>query len=312
MPFNGRKPLVLVIGPTAVGKTDTAIMVANALNAEVISADSRQIYRKMDIGTAKPTPDQRAQVPHHLVDFVEPDAAYNVTDFQQQAIHLIDDMHTRGVVPMLVGGTGQYITATIEGWRFPNVAANPQLRLELEAFAAEHGWQALLEKLNTLDPITAARIDGKNIRRVVRAIEVCVESGQPFSAFQKKDPPPYDKISFGLTMEPRANLYERADRRIETMLQQGLVEEVQSLSDDGYDWSLSSMHALGYLQIGWYLQGQMTLDAAVHELKRATHLFIRRQYTWFRKYNSSAIWLESNDLAAQTMIDRLHEWMQQT
>lgn len=312
MPTSGSadKPLLVMVGPTAVGKTAVAVEVAEELGGEIISADSRQIYQRMDIGTAKPTPQQRMRVPHHLVDFVAPDDPYNVTDFQEQAIDLIDEMHQRGVLPLLVGGTGQYVSATIEGWQFPNVAPNPDLRAELETFAEEQGWQALLARLEEYDPTTARRIDGKNIRRVVRALEVCIEAGEPYSKFQRKNPPPYALKSFCLTMKPRVKLYERADQRIEDMLAAGLVEEVKQLAAAGFDWSLSSMHALGYLQIGQYLQGKISLSEAVHELKRATHLFIRRQYTWFRKYNADATWLESDNNTAQRIIAQTQDWMQ--
>lgn len=310
MSFNGKRPVAVVIGPTAVGKTETAVIVAEQINSEIISADSRQIYRKMDIGTAKPTSEQRARVPHHLVDIIDPDEAFNVTDFQERTYALIDDMHQRGVLPMLVGGTGQYITATVEGWHFPNVAPDHDLRAELEIFAEEHGWEALVERLRQHDPLSAARIDGRNIRRVVRALEVSMLSGRPFSDFQRKTPPPYEVITFGLTLDPRERLYERADHRIEQMLAAGLVDEVENLADEGYDWGLSAMHALGYLQIGWYLQGEMSLNAAIHELKRATHLFIRRQYTWFRKHNPDTYWMQSEASAASQILDQLQNWMQ--
>lgn len=309
MLINGRPPVVVIIGPTAVGKTEAAIHVANALNGEIISADSRQIYRYMDIGTAKPTVTQREAAVHHLVDVVDPDTRYNVTDFQAHTMQLIDDIAARGRLPMIVGGTGQYITATLEGWQFPGVEENIELRNELESFATEHGWAALLEKLHRLDPITAERIDGRNIRRVVRAIEVCMESGRPFSELQRKKPPNYAVKTFGLTIDPRAGLYDRADRRIDNMLAEGLIDEVQHLHEMGYDWGLSSMSALGYLQIGWYLQGTSTLDDAVHELRRATRLFIRRQYTWFRKYNQDAVWLESTPDVARMMITDITRWM---
>lgn len=311
MPFNGKRPIVVILGPTAVGKTDTAIDVANALNGEIISADSRQIYRYMDIGTAKPTPQQRATAIHHLVDIVDPDVPYNVTDFQTQTMALVDEILARGRLPMIVGGTGQYITATLEGWQFPAVEADLALRAELEDFAATHGWEALLARLRQHDPVTAARIDGRNIRRVVRALEVCLLSGQPFSELRRKNPPNLEVRTFGLTLDPREDLYDRANRRIDLMFEAGLVDEVRILHQMGYDWTLSSMSALGYLQVGWYLQGSMSLDDAIQELRRATHLFIRRQYTWFRKYNTDAIWRLSNADPAAMIISDVQQWMNQ-
>lgn len=312
MPFDGEmmalQPLLVVIGPTAAGKTDLAIEIAKRFDGEIISADSRQIYRGMDIGTAKASPEQQAIVPHHLIDIVDPDEPYTVVDFQEQAAALIQDIHGRGRLPLLVGGTGQYISATIEGWQFPGVPPNDTLRSELEVYAEEHGWEGLLEKLRVVDPVSAKRIDGRNIRRVIRAIEVSVEADRPFSEFQRKNPPPYSIKTLGLTFEDRAILYERADRRIDMMLEVGLVNEVRSLVEAGYTWNLPAMSGLGYLQIGYYLRDEMSLDEAVQELKRATRTFIRRQYTWFRKHNPQTHWLESNADATRIALDLVEVW----
>ncbi|NDJ84420.1 MAG: tRNA (adenosine(37)-N6)-dimethylallyltransferase MiaA [Chloroflexi bacterium] len=312
MPLTGEiataQPVMVIVGPTAVGKTDVAIAVAMALGAEIINADSRQIYRYMDIGTAKPTPSQQASVPHHLVDIVDPDEIFNVTDFQRAAFAAIEAIHGRGHLPMIVGGTGQYVSATIEGWQFPGVAPNLALRAELEAYAQSEGWQALLERLRLHDPVSAEQIDGQNIRRVIRALEVSLETGRPFSDFQKKVPPGYAVQSFCLTLEPREALYERADQRIQQMLDAGFVDEVRYLVDQGYTWDLPAMSALGYPQIGDYLQGDVTLSEVVVELQRATHRFIRRQMTWFRKYNADARWLQS-DGAADEILFMVENWL---
>ncbi len=312
MPLAGeilaRRPVVVIIGPTAVGKTDTAIQVAQTLDGEIISADSRQVYQQMDIGTAKPTPDQRAAVPHYLMDVVTPDQFYTAVDFQTQAAAAVDDIHTRGKLPLIVGGTGQYITALLEGWQFPEVQANYQLRSELEAYAEAHGWEALLEKLRAVDPVTAERIDGKNIRRVVRALEVSLESGRPFSELKQKHLPSYDVLQFGLTLD-RAALYDRADWRVGQMVEAGLVDEVRALVEAGYTWNLSAMSGLGYLQIGYYLRGEMSLDEALTDLCHQTHAFIRRQYTWFRKHNSAARWLESDAVAAGQIQTHIQQWL---
>ncbi len=312
MPLAGEilacRPVVVIIGPTAVGKTDTAIQVAQALDGEIISADSRQVYHYMDIGTAKPTAEQRAAMPHYLIDVVTPDQFYTAVDFQTQAATAIEDIHARGKLPLIVGGTGQYISALLEGWQFPEVQANYELRSELEAYAEAHGWEALLERLRGVDPVTAERIDGRNIRRVVRALEVSLESGRPFSEFQQKHPPAYDVLQFGLTLD-RAVLYERADRRVDQMVEMGLVEEVRALVEAGYTWNLSAMSGLGYLQIGYYLRGEMSLDEALTDLCHQTHAFIRRQYTWFRKYNAAAQWLESNTEAANQINTQIQQWL---
>ncbi len=312
MPLAGeilaRRPVVVIIGPTAVGKTDTAIQVAQTLDGEIISADSRQVYQQMDIGTAKPTPEQRAAVPHYLIDVVTPDQFYTAVDFQTQATAAIEDIHARGKLPLIVGGTGQYITALLEGWQFPEVQANYEMRSELEAYAEANGWEALLGKLRAVDPVTAERIDGKNIRRVVRALEVSLESGRPFSELQQKHPPSYDVLQFGLTLD-RAALYDRADRRVGQMIEAGLVDEVRALVEAGYTWNLSAMSGLGYLQIGYYLRGEMSLDEALTDLCHQTHAFIRRQYTWFRKYNSAARWLESDAEAAGQIQTHIQQWL---
>lgn len=305
----GQRPLVVIFGPTAVGKTDAAIQVAQALAGEIISADSRQVYQFMDIGTAKTTPEQQTTIPHYLIDVVTPDQNYTAVDFQSQAAAAIEDIHTRGKLPMIVGGTGQYITALLEGWQFPGVPANHALRAELEAVAETEGWETLLEKLRIHDPVTAERIDGRNIRRVVRALEVSMESGRPFSELQQKNAPAYQVVQFGLTLEDRAVLYGRADRRVDKMLAAGLVDEVRALVEAGYTWNLSAMSGLGYLQIGEYLRGERTLDEAVTELCHQTHSFIRRQYTWFRKYNTAATWLESDEQAAGHMIGQVEQWL---
>lgn len=304
MPLTGNSPLVVLIGPTAVGKTETALKLAQALSGEIISADSRQIYRYMDIGTAKPTSAQQAQAQHHLIDIIDPDQAYNVTDFQHDALAIINRLHHQGRLPLLVGGTGQYVSAVVQGWRFPGVEANMALRQELEAYAESNGWQALLERLRQVDPVTAAQIDGRNVRRVVRALEVCIESGEPFSNFQRKSPPSYTMKTFGLTLEREA-LYQRADQRVNAMLAAGFVDEVQALIAQGYALTLPAMSALGYLQIGYYLRDMMSLDEAIQELKRATRSFIRRQYTWFRKYNSEAIWVEADAHAAERILEMI-------
>jgi tRNA dimethylallyltransferase len=314
MPLSGnqleKQPVIVIIGPTAVGKTASAISAGQELDAEIVSADSRQVYQQMDIGTAKPTPEELAALPHHLIDVVPPDIRYNVADFKRDAAQLIDDIHGRRKLPMIVGGTGQYITALIEGWQIPEVEPDHELRAELEAYAKEHGWQGLLERLREVDPVHAEQVDAKNLRRVIRAIEVSVISGRPYSDFRVKHPPPYTVLELGLTLDREA-LYERADRRVDAMIETGLVAEVEELVAAGYAWNLPAMTSLGYLQIGNYLQGKLTLNEALEDLCHATHHFIRRQYTWFRKYNADAIWFESNTHTANTLLATIRSWLRQ-
>jgi tRNA dimethylallyltransferase len=302
----GKRPVVVIAGPTGVGKTALAVAVAQQLDAEIVGADSRQIYRQMNIGTAKPMPDELAAVPHHLIDIVDPDQTLTLAEYQRLAYAAIDDIHRRGKLAFLVGGTGQYITAVLEGWRTPEVAPNPALRAELEAYAAQHGAEALFERLRALDPDSAARMDPHNVRRTVRALEVCIVTGQPFSAQRQKTPPPYHVLELGLTM-PRDRLYQRLDARIDQMMADGLLDEVRALHERGYDWRLPSMSGLGYAQLGTHLRGELTLEEAMTEIKRDTRTFVRRQYTWFRRHGALR-WLESPSPGETCQI--IQNWLQ--
>ncbi|HLY32587.1 MAG TPA: tRNA (adenosine(37)-N6)-dimethylallyltransferase MiaA, partial [Ktedonobacterales bacterium] len=255
---------------------------------------SRQIYRLMDIATAKPTPAERARLPHHLIDVVWPDQSYTLAAYQRAAQAAIADIHARGALPLLVGGTGLYVRAVVDGLVIPEVEPDPGLRAALEADAASRGAAALHARLATLDPAAAASIAPTNVRRVIRALEVCLITGQPFSAQQGKRPTPYQTLLLGLTMisQDRAALYARADARIETMLAAGLVAETKGLLARGYSWELPSMSSLGYREIGAYLRGEMTLADAVERFKLATHAYIRRQLTWFRP-DTRLHWLDA-------------------
>lgn len=309
MPLTGKRiPLLVILGPTAVGKTELAIRAALAFDGEIVNADSRQIYRSMDIGTAKPTAAQRAQVPHHLIDLVDPDENLTAAEFQQLATDAITGISTRGKLPILAGGTGQYLTAVVEGWTIPKVPPNPELRASLEQYAATHGAEALHERLRQADPAAAAAIHVNNIRRVIRALEVIEMTGQPFSQQRRKTPPPYETLQLGLTME-RDALYERADQRIDTMMQMGFLEEVRELLKRGYARDLPSMSGLGYAQLATALCGEITLDEAVRQTKTATHDFIRRQYTWFRGHDSGIIWYDCSVTPLSEALKRVGEWL---
>jgi tRNA dimethylallyltransferase len=303
-------PLIVITGPTAVGKTRTAIEIAEALpgGGEIIGADSRQIYRRMDIGTAKPTPEERARIPHHLIDIVEPDESLSVADYKARAYLTIEDILARGKIALLVGGTAQYLNATVEGWSIPQVAPNEALRAELEAFAAEHGSVALHERLKTVDMVAAAKIEHQNVRRVVRALEVYTETGRPISALQQKSAPPYRILQFVLTME-RDALYARADQRVDAMMAAGFLAEVQQLLDLGYSRVLPSMSGLGYAQLAAHLQGEMSLESAIEATKIATHRFIRHQYTWFRRYNQDAAWHDSQQVDSDQLLAEIIQWL---
>lgn len=289
-------PLVALVGPTAVGKTTLALALGErlrvaGLRAEVVAADSRQIYRLMDIATAKPTAAERAQLPHHLIDLVWPDESYTLAEYQRDAQAAIAEIHTRHGLPLLVGGTGLYVRAVVDGLAIPVVAPNPTLRAALEAEAATAGAAALHARLAALDPTAAAHIDPANLRRVIRALEVCLSTGEPFSAQQGARPTPYRTLALGLALE-RAALYARADARIDAMLAAGLVAETSALVARGYTWTLSAMSSLGYREIGAYLRGELTLAAAIERFTLATHAYIRRQLTWFRP-DARIHWLDA-------------------
>jgi tRNA dimethylallyltransferase len=301
-------PLVVILGPTASGKTGLAIQAARALNGEIVNADSRQIYRHMDIGTAKPAPAERAVVPHHLLDLVAPDETFTVAQYQRAAYHAIDAIHARGRLPLLVGGTGQYITAVVEGWNVPEVPPNPDRRTELEDFAAEHGARALHDRLRAADPTAADRIDYRNVRRVIRALEVYLETGTPITALQRKSPPRYRVLPIGLTM-PRESLYERIDTRLDRMVKDGLLGEVRALLDAGYTWACPAMSGLGYVQWRPYLEGDATADDVTAAIRRETRAFARRQYTWFNGHDAGIRWLDVTQVTPEAVIGQIQDWL---
>lgn len=301
MPLTGNT-LIVLLGPTAIGKTGLATALAQAISGEIIGADSRQIYQQMDIGTAKPDMYQQVAVRHHLIDVVRPDTNLSLAQYQKLAYVAIDDVLERGHVPILVGGTGQYITSVVEGWSIPEIPPNEPLRRELEVFAEQNGAQALHNRLEQVDAVSAATIDSRNIRRVIRALEVCLESGKPMSELQRKQPPPYQINQHGLTME-RGDLYTQADSRVDQMIKQGFLEEVQELLNQGYSRILPSMSGLGYRELAAHISGEITLTEAVNLTKNNTHDFIRRQYTWFRGHDSGIQWQNISTLDINAWIN---------
>ncbi len=276
------KQLIAIVGPTAVGKTAFALELAHRLNGEIISADSRQVYRMMDIGTAKPSPAERALIPHHLIDVVDPDQDFSLAVFQDLTMQAIADISRRGKIPLLVGGTGQYLAAVLEGWQIPRVAPQPEIRARLEAEAAMLGTETLHARLAALDPDAAKNIMSSNTRRIIRALEVYEATGRPISAQQEKVAPDLSIRTFWLTL-PAEQLYARIDQRVDQMMQAGLLGEVQGLIERGYVWELPSMSGLGYREFRPYFEGTSTLDQAVQRLKFDTHAFARRQAGWFRR-----------------------------
>ncbi len=285
------KPLLFIVGPTGVGKTALALRLGQEFKGEVISADSRQIYKDLDIGTAKSTVEERQKVPHHLIDIVEPDEEFTLAQYQERAYEAIEEVLARGGLPLVVGGTGLYVKALAEGFRVPRAEPDRARRDELLKEAQRLGREALHARLREIDPVAAAKIDPRNVRRVIRALEVYLTTGQPISRLQEKGPSPYRSLKIGLTME-RRRLYGRIDERIEGMMEKGLLEEVRGLAERGYGWELPAMSGLGYKQLGLYLRGEVDLATAVGMIKRETRRFIRQQYKWFRLDDESIHWIE--------------------
>jgi len=311
MPLTGKQPpLLIILGPTAIGKTSLAIDLATQLNGEIIGADSRQVYKYMDIGTAKPTSEQQQAVKHHLIDVVAPDENLTLAQYQRLAYAAIDDVLARGKFPLLVGGTGQYLTAVEEGWSIPEVPPNEDLREKLEAEAEAIGDEAFHQKLITVDPQAAEKIHPNNVRRVVRALEVYMETGTPISILQQKQPPAYRIRVLGLRMEREA-LYQQADKRVDMMIADGFVDEVKSLLASGYAASLPSMSALGYRELVSHIQGDIALDAAIELTKFSTHDFIRRQEIWFRGHDNGILWHNVTELDTNTILNSIAAWMQE-
>ena len=302
------RSLIVILGPTGVGKTNLAIQLAQSLNGEIVGADSRQVYRHMDIGTAKPTPAQQALVLHHLIDIVPPDYNLSLAEYQDAAYFAIDDLHRRDKLPFLVGGSGQYITAVEEGWSIPRVPPDRDLRAELEDFVARQSPAALHDRLRAVDPVAAENIHPNNTRRVIRALEVQMLTGQAISALQVKRPPPFRIFRLGLQL-PRSILYPRVDRRVDQMIAAGFVTEVERLLDMGYDRHLPSMTGLGYLQIAEHLLDGGSLDEAIQRTKFSTHEFIRRQDVWFRGHDNGILWHNVEDIRIAELAKTLHHWL---
>ncbi len=291
-----QRTLIVIVGPTGVGKTAFAIELAQRLNGEIVSADSRQIYRGMDIGTGKPTLAQLAQVRHHLIDRVDPDQSYTLAEYQADAYAAIDALFAQGKQPLLVGGTGLYIRAVTDGLMIPEVPPNLDLRAELE----NRSGAELYAELQQIDPAAASKIDPRNVRRTIRALEVYRETGQRFSELGQTQAPPFAVKRYGLTL-PRAELYRRTDARVDEMIERGWLDEVRVLSAK-YDWSLPSMSSLGYPQLGAVLRGEISLEEATQQIKHHTHRFVRHQYAWFRLSDPQIEWF---DLAQWTLATAL-------
>lgn len=286
------KPVVLlVVGPTAIGKSKLAIELAKRLDGEIVNADSRQIYRGMDIGTAKPAVLDRCEATHHLIDIVDPDEDYSLALFLSQARKTIESVFKRGRIPIVVGGTGQYVWGLAEGWQVPDTPPNEKLRDDLESRAATEGVQTLYGELAQLDPVAASRVDGRNVRRVIRALEVYHSVGRR-KHLPVRQTPPFELFIIGLTTE-REDLYRRIDNRVEVMVDTGWPVEVKGLLEMGYAPELPSMSSIGYQELVGYLMGKITLYESIELIKTRTHKFARQQYNWFKPSDTRICWANS-------------------
>ena len=304
------KLLIVVVGPTAVGKTALAIELCERFQGEIVSADSRQVYCDLDIGTAKATVEERSRVPHHLVDIVGPGAEFTLAEYQELAYGAIATIHSRAGLPFLVGGTGQYVRAVVEGWTIPRVPPRPGFRQRMRQRAKESGHTQLHARLREVDPAAAEQIDPRNVRRVIRALEVYDTTGSPISALQEKSPPPYPVLLLGLTMARQA-LYEIADQRVESMIAGGLLDEVRQLLSQGYGNWLSRVSAIGYAELVECLEGEISLDEAVRRIKSGTRRFIRQQYNWFRLNDPAIQWFQQGPHALEQTASVTREWLRE-
>lgn len=297
----GELPLVVVVGPTAVGKSAAAVVLAERLGGEVVCADSRTVYRGMDIGTAKPTPAMRARVPHHLLDVADPQEVFTVWDFQRLAREAIAQIRSRGRVPVLVGGTGLYVRAVVDGLVIPQVPPDWAARRQWEEEERQQPG-VVYRRLAELDPEAARRIPPQNLRRVIRALEVVVRTGRPLGEVARRGPEER-AYQVGLTAD-RQVLYQRIRKRIREQLQAGLVEEVRALLARGVDPSVPAMQGLGYKELVPYVQGRASLEEAVRDLERNTRRYAKRQWTWFRA-DPRIRWVDVDELPPEEVAERV-------
>ena len=302
-----RKQVLILVGPTAVGKTELAIRLAERLAGEIVSADSRLLYRGMDIGTAKPTVEERARVPHHLIDLANPDQTWSLAEYQKLTLQTIHEIQGRRRLPIVAGGTGQYIRSLMEGWIIPAMQPDPRMRKVLEDWGNAIGPAELYAKMALLDPAAAEKIDPTNLRRTVRALEVIFGTGDLFSKQKEKQPPDLEFKVIGLT-RPRDELYERVDARIDAMFDQGFVDEVKRLLEAGYAADLPTLSAIGYREVIQFLHEEISLEDAKVAMRRKTREFIRRQANWFKPDDPQIEWHEMIPDPLEKITLSIHEW----
>jgi tRNA dimethylallyltransferase len=299
-----KMPLVVIVGPTAVGKTEISLQLAHRFNGEIISADSRLFYRGMDIGTAKPTLEERAYIPHHLIDVTTPDQPWSLALFQRVARETIKDIYQRNKLPFLVGGTGQYVQAVIEAWEIPARAPDETMRHLLTSIGTRLGAVEFHRKLSMIDPDAAALIEPNNLRRTVRAFEVILMTGRKFSVQRSKGTIPYRICKIGLT-RPRSELYQRIDQRIDKMIADGLFDEVKDLLEQGFPTGSPAFSAIGYREMILVIQKEIDLAEAVLLMRRYTRQFVRRQANWFKRTDSSIRWFD----LSQSGVGEIEEYL---
>jgi tRNA dimethylallyltransferase len=300
------KKLIAIVGPTATGKTALSVDIAKIFNGEVISADSMLVYKYMNIGTAKPSPEEMAGVPHHMIDLVTPDVTYTVYDYQLEVFRRIELIAEKGVTPVLVGGTGLYVQSVLDGYKFGSAKKDDSFRRDILAVAQKLPINTLHKALQKVDPISAEKIHPHDLRRVVRALEFYRSTGQPISN-QKKIPSHLHEMGFttvriGLTMS-RELLYQRIEARVDHMIEKGLVEEVAQLHKNGYNMTHYAMQGLGYKQISLYLSGEMSIDEAIEQIKKETRRFAKRQFTWFQR-DKKIHWMHVDQFENQEELTR--------
>ncbi len=297
-----KNTLVIVVGPTAVGKTEFSIAVAKAINGEIISADSQQFYRELNIGTAKPDAQEMDGIPHHLVSVTDLRNPWSIAVFKSAVYRLVDEICSRHKVPIMVGGTGQYVRGTIENWTIPEFRKDEQFRKAIEKWGDEIGAQELHARLAIVDPHAARMIDHRNMRRTIRALEVTLRTGIPFSAQRNKSIAPFDTIMVGI-IRPREELYKRVDLRIEKMIANGFIEEVESLLAAGLEPELLRANPLGYTEMVDYIKRNCSLEDAIAAIKKRTRILVRRQANWFKPDDVRIRWFSVNENTERDLID---------
>lgn len=306
------EPLICVVGPTAVGKTALAVELARRFGGEVVNADSRQVYRGMTIGTAKPTKAEQAKAPHHLVDILDPTENFGLGLFLEHAVNALRDIRSRGLLPIVCGGTGQYVWALAEGQQLAAVPPDPGFRAELEAKAEQGGAGPLHERLAAIDPARATALDARNVRRVIRALEIHHVTGRLPSELRPAATPAGNALVLGLTM-PRDALYRRIDERVDLMMANGFLREVEELRAAGFPMEVGPLNSPGYRELGQYLEGELSLEEAIERTKTQTHRLARRQYTWFKPGDPRIHWLEAGGpMPVQRAVCAVSEFLNRT